>query len=160
MLPGGHRRILSCGLARSAGPPRTPPRDAIGRLGANPLPNQGCDCGRTLADQRGRFGGGGDQAESCDLPVDFVVIGFDMLSQRLSRSVADFFPSGVAQDCREGSPDCFLFYHGLGHQLYLVRRLATGLPIIAKSLGAFERLENVARRICYRRMQTCRPRLI
>ena len=42
--------------------PRTPPRNAIGRLGANPLPTQGCDCGRTVTDQGGRFGGGRDQA--------------------------------------------------------------------------------------------------
>ena len=57
------------------------------------------------------------------------------------------FPSGVAHII-ERAPDCFLFLPQIPETFSytLSACLATGLPIIAKSLGAFEeRLENVAR---------------
>ena len=91
------------------------------------------------------------QAESCDLPVDFVVIGFT------TRPLYNGCRAGVTGPYSRAElpkiivrerPDCFLFLPQIPETFSytLSACLATGLPIIAKSLGAFEeRLENVAR---------------
>ena len=90
-------------------------------------------------------------AESSELPVDFVVIGFT------TRPLYNGCRAGVTGPYSRAElphilvrerPDCFLFLPQIPETFSytLSACLATGLPIVARSLGAFEeRLENIAR---------------
>ena len=91
------------------------------------------------------------QAESHELPVDFVVIGFTTrpLYAGCRAAITGPYSRGALPHIfvRE-RPDCFLFLPQIPETFSytLSSCLATGLPIIARSLGAFEeRLENIAR---------------
>ena len=90
-------------------------------------------------------------AESRELPVDFVVVGFT------TRPLYNGCRAGVTGPYSRAElpnilvrerPDCFLFLPQIPETFSytLSACLATGLPIVARSLGAFEeRLENIAR---------------
>ena len=91
------------------------------------------------------------QAELEDLPVDFVVIGFTTRPFYAGCRAAVTGPYSRAELpnilVRE-RPDCFLFLPQIPETFAytLSACLATGLPIVAKALGALEeRLENISR---------------
>ena len=91
------------------------------------------------------------QAELEDLPVDFVIIGFTTRPFYAGCRAAVTGPYSRAELpnilVRE-RPDCFLFLPQIPETFAytLSACLATGLPIVAKALGALEeRLENISR---------------
>ena len=91
------------------------------------------------------------QAESRELPVDFVVIGFTTrpLYKGCRAAVTGAYSRAeLPQLLLRERPDCFLFLPQIPETFSytLSACLATGLPIVARSLGAFEeRLENIER---------------
>ncbi|GIR70759.1 MAG: hypothetical protein CM15mP74_20100 [Halieaceae bacterium] len=114
-------------------------------------PGSRCDRRRTVTDQ------GVDLveavirlAESRELPVDFVVVGFT------TRPLYNGCRAGVTGPYSRAELPTFSSENGRivfvpasnsrDFQLHLVRVSRDGLPIVARSLGAFEeRLENIAR---------------
>ena len=91
------------------------------------------------------------QAESRELPVDFVVIGFTtrpLYAGCRAAVTGPYSRADLPHILVRERPDCFLFLPQIPETFSytLSACLATGLPIIARSLGAFEeRLEHIAR---------------
>ncbi len=91
------------------------------------------------------------QAESRELPVDFVIIGFTtrpLFSGCRAAVTGPYSRVELPQILLRERPDCFLFLPQIPQTFSyaLSACLATGLPIVARSLGAFEeRLKNIAR---------------